>query len=59
MKKKYTKPALDPKAYARFENVFTACSKGNEKKAGCFPSAYATPSPGHEYSAAYKTQISG
>lgn len=35
MKKKYTKPELDTKAYAQFENVFTACNKGNAHAQGC------------------------
>ncbi|WP_034378430.1 hypothetical protein [Dehalobacter sp. UNSWDHB] len=35
MKKAYTKPELDTKAYAQFENVFTACNKGNDGPAGC------------------------
>ena len=30
MKKDYSKPVLDTKAFAQFENVFTACSKGHE-----------------------------
>lgn len=34
MKKKYTKPELDSKGYAQFENVFTQCTKGNSKR-GC------------------------
>ncbi len=35
MKKEYTKPELDTKAYAQFENVFTACNKGNAAERGC------------------------
>ena len=35
MKKEYTKPMLDIKGYAQFENVFTQCTKGNDKKDGC------------------------
>lgn len=31
---RYEKPILNAKAYAHFENVFTACTKGNEKS-GC------------------------
>lgn len=27
MKKEYSKPELDTKAYAQFENVFTGCDK--------------------------------
>lgn len=34
MKKVYTKPELVTKAYAQFENVFTACSK-NPSEIGC------------------------
>jgi hypothetical protein len=34
MKKEYCKPELDATAYAQFENVFTNCNKGNEKR-GC------------------------
>lgn len=29
MKKEYTKPELNTKAYAQFESVFTRCSKAN------------------------------
>ena len=36
MKKVYTKPELDTKGYAQFENVFTQCTKGNSKKAECY-----------------------
>lgn len=35
MKKSYLKPQLDRKAYAQFENVFTACNKGNAVPQGC------------------------
>ena len=28
MKKDYSKPVLDTKAFAQFENVFTRCNKG-------------------------------
>lgn len=55
MKKEYTKPKLDSKAFAQFENVFTACSKGNESKPGCYPESYGHPNEGFEYSAAYKS----
>jgi hypothetical protein len=33
MKKEYTKPELNTKAFAQFENVFTAC--GKTKHDGC------------------------
>ena len=56
MKKAYTKPELDTKAFAQFENVFTACSKGNASKAGCYPGAYETPSTDPSGSAEYKSQ---
>lgn len=36
MKKTYTKPELDTKAFAQFENVFTACNKGNAIPRGCY-----------------------
>lgn len=29
---RYERPVLTTKAYAQFENVFTNCNKGNEKK---------------------------
>lgn len=35
MKKQYLKPKLDTKAFAQFENVFTACNKGNDGPSGC------------------------
>lgn len=59
MKKVYTKPELDTKAYAQFENVFTACSKGNPTKPNCQPDTYATPNDGLFYSAAYGNDTSG
>lgn len=34
MKKEYSKPELDTKAYAQFESVFTGCSRGH-KDPGC------------------------
>jgi len=33
-KQEYEAPVLEVKAYAQFENVFTWCTKGNEKQ-GC------------------------
>ena len=35
MKKEYSKPDLDTKAFAQFENVFTRCTKGNSMEQGC------------------------
>ncbi len=38
MKKSYTKPVLDVKAYAQFENVFAYCTnnnKVNHRKKNC------------------------
>lgn len=49
MKKEYTKPELDTKGYAQFENVFTKCTKGNPKK-GCVEVPGWPPS-GSEYAA--------
>jgi len=34
MKKDYSKPVLDTKAYAQFENVFTKCTR-EPKTSGC------------------------
>ncbi len=53
MKKEYTKPQLDATAYAQFENVFTNCTKGNDKKETC----YYIPgwSPSDEEWAAFKS----
>lgn len=61
MKKRYITPELNIKAYAQFENVFTACSKGNahsiNKKTGlpCMPDVYEHPSDDPSNSAAFKT----
>lgn len=33
-KRKYIPPEMEIKEFAQFENVFTYCTKGNEKK-GC------------------------
>lgn len=54
MKKEYTKPVLDTKAFAQFENVFTACDKGNAHAQGCVSDTYEHPSSGREFSAAFK-----
>lgn len=35
MKKTYVKPELDSRTFAQFENVFTACNKGNFHAQGC------------------------
>ena len=53
MKKEYTKPEINTKAYAQFENVFTACNKGNPGPAGCVTDTYATPSTAPNFSAAF------
>lgn len=49
MKKEYTKPLLDTKAYAQFENVFTACNKGNASPQGCIPNVTPHPGDGFQY----------
>ena len=54
MKKEYSKPELDAKAFAQFENVFTACNKGNAVPRGCESDTYDHPSSGPEWSAAFK-----
>lgn len=51
MKKEYTKPELDTKAFAQFENVFTACDKGNEKKGCVFVDDPNWPPSGTPYAA--------
>lgn len=61
MKQTYTKPQLETKAYAQFENVFTACSKGNEKAKSdvpgvlCQSGVFETPSSDPSGSAAFKS----
>jgi hypothetical protein len=54
MKKVYTKPELNTKAYAQFENVFTACDKGNPGSQKChtdiFPHSSSDPSGSAAYS---------
>jgi len=35
MKKTYAKPGLESRTFAQFENVFTACNKGNFHAQGC------------------------
>jgi len=35
MKKTYEKPGLESRSFAHFENVFTACDKGNWDPRGC------------------------
>lgn len=57
MKKQYSKPNLDSKAFAQFESVFTACDKGNAMQ-GCQPDTYETASSGLSESAAYKSDAS-
>jgi len=59
MKKEYTKPELDTKAYAQFENVFTACNKGNAIPRGCIFVDDPNWPPAGQPNAAFKTQISG
>lgn len=60
MKKEYKTPELNIKAYAQFENVFTACSKGNahsiNKETGlpCMPEPGTHPGQGSGF-AAFKT----
>lgn len=54
MKKTYTKPELDSKAFAQFENVFTKCDKGNANERGCDHIPGWPPSG--EYNAAYGGQ---
>ncbi|MEQ8174748.1 MAG: hypothetical protein ABRQ26_06705 [Syntrophomonadaceae bacterium] len=51
MKKVYEKPELNAKAYAQFENVFTACDKGNASPQGCESNTYATEHSGPRWSA--------
>lgn len=57
MKKMYTKPLLDRKAYAQFENVFTACNKGNAIPRGCQSDTAEHPSDGN-WSAAFSSNPS-
>lgn len=47
MKKEYSKPELDTKVYAQFENVFTACNKV-KKNPICTP-GFPDPPSGSEY----------
>jgi len=56
MKKDYSKPVLDTKAFAQFENVFTKCSKGNSKN-GCVVLDNEWPPSGSEF-AAFKSNSS-
>ena len=35
MKKTYEKPGLESRTFAQFENVLTACDKGNAHAQGC------------------------
>lgn len=58
MKKEYSKPEIDTKAFAQFENVFTACSKGNESVRGCISGIFDTPSTDPSGSAAFKSNMS-
>ena len=62
MKKEYSKPDLDTKAFTQFENVFTACSKGHEGKIWkgnlCLPDTYPEASSGQDLSAGYDTNAS-
>lgn len=55
MKREYSKPELNTKAYAQFENVFTACDKGNPDPQGCYSDQYEHPSTGRPFSAAYNS----
>lgn len=48
MKKKYSKPELDTKAYAQFENVFTGCNK-NPADSDCVSDSMYLPSDGSSY----------
>ncbi|HHU91297.1 MAG TPA: hypothetical protein GXZ22_09635 [Clostridiaceae bacterium] len=50
MKKDYSKPVLETKAYAQFENVFTKCNKGNIKN-GCIEIDNEWPPSGEGYAA--------
>lgn len=53
MKKEYSKPELDTKAYAQFENVFTGCDKNPGKNNNCeFDFMY--PNEGSSYCAHQK-----
>ena len=46
MKKEYSKPLLNTKAYAQFENVFAACSKNPGEKADSgMPCGWAADEP--------------
>ena len=56
MKKEYTKPQLDAKAYAQFENVFTECTKGNAIPRGC--EVIPGWEPSESTQAAFKTNAS-
>lgn len=51
MKKQYTKPELDIKGYAQFEEVFTKCDKGNDGPQKC--SSIPGWPPSGEYNAAF------
>lgn len=53
MKKIYTKPELNTKAYAQFENVFTACDKGNAIPQGCQSNVFPHSSTDPDGSAAF------
>jgi hypothetical protein len=58
MKKVYTKPELNKKAYAQFENVFTACDKGNPNTRSCHAGVFDHPSTDPSGSAAYNCNYS-
>jgi len=46
MKKTYVKPELDSRTFAQFENVFTACNKGNAHAQGCVWHTTSNPGEG-------------
>lgn len=46
MKKEYSKPEINTKAFAQFENVFTGCNKTGNHNDGCVDNGPEWPTSG-------------
>lgn len=59
MKKEYTKPEIDAKAYAQFENVFTTCNKNSNSTGNNTGIGYCISVPGHEGDSEFDSHYAG
>lgn len=59
MKKEYTKPEIDAKAYAQFENVFTTCNKNRNSTGNNTSIDHCISIPGHPGDTEFNAEYGG